>query len=100
VAKCGEFILNLRFSWWFILSFCFEIPVCVKLKNNEQISTKFDINGKTLEDIPNLYFQDFEVFTAMIQKVPSSGMWNRVGLVKFDVSEKHVASIFRVEETA
>jgi hypothetical protein len=30
--------------------------------------------------------------------MPSSGMWRRVGLVKIDVSEKRVASIFRVEE--
>jgi hypothetical protein len=29
--------------------------------------------------------------------MPSSGMWRRVGLVRTDVSEERVASIFRVE---
>jgi hypothetical protein len=29
--------------------------------------------------------------------MPSSGMWHRVGLVRIDVSEERVASIFRVE---
>jgi hypothetical protein len=28
----------------------------------------------------------------------SSGMWHRVGLIKTDVSEGLVASVFRVEE--
>jgi hypothetical protein len=31
-------------------------------------------------------------------KNAASGLWLRVGLVKTDVSEEHVASIFRVEE--
>jgi hypothetical protein len=30
----------------------------------------------------------------------SSGTWRRVGLVKTDVSEERVASIFRAEENA
>jgi hypothetical protein len=32
--------------------------------------------------------------------MPSSGIWGRVGLVRTDVSEKRVASIFRVEKSA
>jgi hypothetical protein len=30
--------------------------------------------------------------------MPSSGMWRRVGLVRTDVSEERVASIFKVEK--
>jgi hypothetical protein len=30
--------------------------------------------------------------------MPSSRIWRRVGIVKTDVSEEHVASIFRIEE--
>jgi hypothetical protein len=32
--------------------------------------------------------------------MPSSGVWRRVDLVWTDVSEKHIASIFRVEKSA
>jgi hypothetical protein len=32
------------------------------------------------------------------KKIPYSGMWRRVGLVRTDVSEERVASIFRVED--
>jgi hypothetical protein len=30
--------------------------------------------------------------------MPSSGMWRRVGILLTNVSEEHIASIFRVEE--
>jgi hypothetical protein len=32
--------------------------------------------------------------------MPSSGMWRRVGLMWTDISEEHIASIFRVEKSA
>jgi hypothetical protein len=33
-----------------------------------------------------------------LQRIPSSGMWRCVGLIKTDFSEERVTSIFRVEE--
>jgi hypothetical protein len=35
-----------------------------------------------------------------LRRVPSSGMWRRVDLVRTDVSEEHVAPIFRLEKSA
>jgi hypothetical protein len=32
-----------------------------------------------------------------ILRMPSSGLWRRVGIVRTDVSEESVASMFRVE---
>jgi hypothetical protein len=34
-----------------------------------------------------------------LKRMPFSGIWRRVGLVRADVSEENVASIFRVEVT-
>jgi hypothetical protein len=39
----------------------------------------------------------FEDFTAVTVK---NGLWRRVGLVRTDVSDERVTSIFRVEEPA
>jgi hypothetical protein len=39
----------------------------------------------------------FEVFTVVIMKKQSSGMWRRVDIVLIDVSEERIASIYRVE---
>jgi hypothetical protein len=40
------------------------------------------------------------IWNAGIMKKPSSGMWRRMGLVRTDVSEECVASIFRAEKSA
>jgi hypothetical protein len=39
----------------------------------------------------------FDVFTAVIWRTPSSGMWSRVAIVRADVSEENIASIIRIE---
>jgi hypothetical protein len=40
----------------------------------------------------------FEVFTAVLWRVSSSGIWRRIiRRVSTDVSEEHIASIFKVE---
>jgi hypothetical protein len=37
----------------------------------------------------------FEVYTAMLIRMPSSGLWRRVNILLTDVSEECIASIFR-----
>jgi hypothetical protein len=52
----------------------------------------------------NLYIKRFvyipngTIRDVIISRMPSSGMWRRVGLVETDVSEELVTSIFGVEE--
>jgi hypothetical protein len=41
---------------------------------------------------------NYKVF--IYRRMPSSGMWRRVDLVRPDVSEESIASIFRVEKSA
>jgi hypothetical protein len=35
-----------------------------------------------------------------VSRTPSSKMWRHVGLVRTDVSEEHVASMFRVDKSS
>jgi hypothetical protein len=37
----------------------------------------------------------FEVSAAVIIKIPSSAIWEHVGVVGIDAWEEHIASIFR-----
>jgi hypothetical protein len=46
------------------------------------------------------YYAEFAVFTAVTMNKAISGIWYRVGLVRTDVSEERIASIFRVEKPA
>jgi hypothetical protein len=36
----------------------------------------------------------------LIRRMPCSGMWHRVDIVGTEVSEEHIASIFRAEKSA
>jgi hypothetical protein len=53
-------------------------------------------NTSPLQNPPDYCYVRFEIFTAVIIRMPSSGMLHHVALIRTDVSEERRASVVRV----